>query len=114
VKGKRSRSIFRAAQNRFLSVKINNCYRSSAANKLVTAVGTISPAARITGRFRHPGNGFSAALSKENRDFPAGMLSAAYCAWDRRVSLAHWADGFEHFVTFLADILINWHFTLGL
>jgi hypothetical protein len=78
------------------------------------AVAAIPPTARTAGRFRHAGNGFTAALGKEAREFALDVLPAADRAWDGLIGLAHRAEGFKLFFAFLTDIFVNGHTHLDL
>lgn len=69
----------------------------------------MTAAAAITGWFGHAGNGFPAALGKEDRKLPLGMFPAADRARDGCIGLVHRTDRLEDFFAILTDIFVNWH-----
>jgi hypothetical protein len=75
----------------------------------MSAVGAVPAATRATGRLGHAGDGFPAALGKENRDLAFGVLAPTQGARDRCVGLVHRADGFEDFFAILADVFVDRH-----
>jgi hypothetical protein len=78
-------------------------------NKSMPAVPTIPTAARSARRLGHTGDRFTSTFGKKAREFALGVFPAAQRARDGHIRLAHRPNGLKHLLTFLTDILINWH-----